>query len=367
MIRRAPILAPAPAPAPAPALAPPRPARALALLGALLFTGPGCDGDRRAPTPAATPKPTAAAAAPAPAAQADMSYAVPGAPRVVAIGDLHGDLAATRAALRLAGAIDDGDRWIGGNLVVVQTGDQLDRGDQERAILDLLDRLAAEARAAGGAMHVLNGNHELMNAQLDFRYVTEGGYKEFEGVPGADKAHPAVQRLPEAARARAAAFLPGVGPYTKKLATRPVVLMVGDTIFVHGGVLPAHGRYGIARINREVQTWLDGKSPPPAVITAEDSPVWTRRYGAPDLGPDDCEVLDRALAAVSAKRMVVGHTVQKGGITSACNGKVWRIDCGLAAHYGGPTQVLELAGEAAQALKMQAAPAAPAAPGKPGK
>ena len=74
------------------------------------------------------------------------------APRIVAIGDLHGDLDATRRVLRLARAIDDDDRWIGGSLVVVQTGDQLDRGDDERAILDLLKRLSEEARQAGGAV-----------------------------------------------------------------------------------------------------------------------------------------------------------------------------------------------------------------------
>jgi hypothetical protein len=43
--------------------------------------------------------------------------------------------------------------------------------------------------------------------------------------------------------------------------------------------------------------------------------------------------------------MVVGHTVQEGGITSACDGRVWRIDVGLAAHYGGRTQVLVIEGE----------------------
>ena len=55
--------------------------------------------------------------------------------RIVAFGDVHGDLEAARGALRLAGAIDEQDRWIGGDLIVVQTGDQLDRGDQEQAIL----------------------------------------------------------------------------------------------------------------------------------------------------------------------------------------------------------------------------------------
>ena len=107
------------------------------------------------------------------------SFRLPAADRIVAIGDLHGDLEATRAALRLGGAIDDQDHWIGGDLVVVQTGDQLDRGDQEQEILDLLDRLQQEAAASGGALHLLNGNHELMNARPDLRYVTEGGFADF--------------------------------------------------------------------------------------------------------------------------------------------------------------------------------------------
>ena len=40
--------------------------------------------------------------------------------------------------------------------------------------------------------------------------------------------------------------------------------------------------------------------------------------------------------------MVVGHTVQEKGITSACDGKLWRIDVGLAKGYGGPIEVLEV-------------------------
>src|SRR5690606_2094045 len=96
--------------------------------------------------------------------------------RIVAIGDLHGDLQATRRALRLAGAIDAQDRWIGKELIVVQTGDQLDRGDEELAILKLLEALAPQAEAAGGRLHVLNGNHEIMNVELDFRYVTPLGF-----------------------------------------------------------------------------------------------------------------------------------------------------------------------------------------------
>ncbi len=233
--------------------------------------------------------------------------------------------------------------------MVVQTGDQLDRGDGERAILDLLERLTGEAREKGGAVHVLDGNHEVMTVALDFRYVTEGGFKDFVAVPGADLADPRLAALPEPSRARAAAFLPGA-PYAKLLARRKTILVVGDSVFAHGGVLPRHVRYGVERINREVSAWMNGESPKaPAIVTAEDGPIWTRRY-SDRTTPEDCKVLDEALAALSAKRMVVGHTVQQGGITSACGDRVWRIDVGLSHHYGGKPQVLEIKGDAVKAL-----------------
>ncbi|KYF85953.1 calcineurin, partial [Sorangium cellulosum] len=245
----------------------------------------------------------------------------------------------------------------GGKLVLVQTGDEIDRGDGEQAIVDLFDRLAVEARAAGGAVYALNGNHEVMNVQLDFRYVTEGGFKDFEDVPGLDASSPRLAPVPPPARARAAAFFPG-GVYAKKLAARDVIIAVGDTVFAHGGVLPSHTRYGIARINREVRAWMEGKSPSaPAVIAAEDSPVWARLYStdpAPTPGSSPCAALDQTLAAMSAKRMVVGHTVQRNGVTSACGDKVWRIDVGMAAHYGGKPAALEIAGDTVRILTGEA-------------
>jgi hypothetical protein len=314
----------------------------------------GCDTDR----PASTPPRAAASIPPAEAPisspeSADRSYAFPAAARVVAVGDLHGDLAATRAVLRLAGAIDDADRWTGHDLVLVQTGDELDRGDGEQAIVDLFDRLAGEARAAGGAVPALNGNHEIMNVQADFRYVTEGGFKDFEDVPRLDSSGGRLSAFPPPARARAAAFLPG-GAYAKKLAERDVIIAVGDTVFVHGGVLPPHVRYGIAKINREVRAWMDGKAPsPPSIVTAEDSPVWSRLYSDGPGGANACETLGRTLAAMSAKRMVVGHTVQKGGVTSACGDKVWRIDVGMSSHYGGEPQALEISGDTVRILSAK--------------
>ncbi len=60
-----------------------------------------------------------------------------------------------------------------------QVGDQLDRGDNEVQILYFLERLQKEAAAAGGALHILNGNHETMNVGGRFRYATTPGRIDF--------------------------------------------------------------------------------------------------------------------------------------------------------------------------------------------
>jgi Calcineurin-like phosphoesterase len=127
---------------------------------------------------------------------------LPAASRLIAIADLHGDLTSARRALKLAGVIDDQDRWSGGDTVVVQVGDVLDRGDDEPALLALVDRLTEEAAAAGGAYVMLLGNHELMNASGDFRYVTAAGFAQYADTDGMDRDDPRVRSLPAAQRGR---------------------------------------------------------------------------------------------------------------------------------------------------------------------
>jgi hypothetical protein len=271
------------------------------------------------------------------------SAAHPAVARVIAIGDLHGDVAATRRALQLAGAIDPSDHWVGGHLVVVQTGDELDRGDDERAIAQLFDHLQVEAKQAGGLLLLLNGNHELMNVAGDFRYVTPHGFESFASY--------ATEPPPrgESASGRAAAFAPG-GPLAKQLASRPIIAAVGDTLFAHGGVLMAHVVYGLDRINREASAWMQGGAAP-AQLMAEDSPVWTRLYSQGLPSGAACAQLAEVLARTHTQRLVVGHTVQHE-INSACQGRVWRIDVGLSGYYGGPTQVLEIEAGAVRVLGL---------------
>ena len=265
--------------------------------------------------------------------------------RLVAIGDLHADIEAARRAFRLAGATDDRDAWIGGNLVIVQMGDLIGRGKDDREVLDFVIDLQTRARAAGGTLHVLLGNHEVFAARPDHRWVDPDAFAAFAGIAGLNLRHPSLIDLPPGERARAAALMPG-GVYSKHLSTFPAVLRVGDTVFAHAGVLPMWARYGIDRINAEVREWLTGRtSEPPATLglddgSLDDGVMWSRHFAA---APDEvaCALLKESLSILGARRMVVAHTVRPE-IRSRCDEQVWMIDVGISRYYGGELQALEI-------------------------
>ena len=267
--------------------------------------------------------------------------------RVIAIGDVHGDRSAAQRALRLAGVIDANDNWSGSQDLVVQVGDQLDRGDDEREILIWFARLAEQAFDAGGGFYALNGNHETMNISLDFRYVTPGGYTDFADVP--IPSDPEIEALPPNERGRAAAFKPG-GPFAMMLAEQNTVMVLGRTVFVHGGVLPQHFDRGLRTLNADIQSWMRGERGKPSAVRGDESLVWSRHFSR-DTGAEQCALLAQSLDLAGADRMVVAHTVQSGGINSVCGEQVWRVDVGLAAHYGGSTEVLEIQDDVVRVLR----------------
>ena len=269
---------------------------------------------------------------------------LPRVQRLVAIGDLHADIEGARRAFRLAGATDDRDVWIGGSLTIVQMGDLVGRGPDDRAVLEFVLDLQTKAKAAGGTLHVLLGNHEVFAARPDHRWVDPNAFAAFKAIPGLDLRHPRIAALPADERARAAALMPG-GLFAKRLAALPAVLRIGDTVFAHGGVLPQWARYGVDRINQDVAAWLAGRSEEPAPTlglddgSADDGVMWSRHF-AVDWAPG-CTVLTESLKLLGARRMVVAHTVQKE-ITPRCQERAWAIDVGISRYYGGDLQVLEI-------------------------
>lgn len=291
----------------------------------------------------------------------------PAADRIVAIGDVHGDVNAMRQALRNARVIDDKDGWVGGKTVLVQVGDQLDRGNREREVLDLLFKLQDSAPGDGGAVHILLGNHELMNSRLDFRYVSRGGFDDFHRDGGIKtvfgkkfkprmslRNNESIGMLPEKMQARARSLVAG-GPLAVELSQRArLSVIVGDNLFIHAGLSPKHLNYGgwvgehamdaIHEINLATRKFLLGSGDFPSILSGQTSPVWMRDYSRPSVrnGGPECQMLNETLKRVGVKRMIVGHTPQAEGINSACGGRVWRIDTGMSSAYGGVPEAIEI-------------------------
>jgi hypothetical protein len=262
--------------------------------------------------------------------------------RVVAIGDIHADMDALRRALRVAGAVDARDEWIGGSLTVVQLGDLIGRSDDEKQVLDYFFELQRRARKAGGTVHALIGNHEVFGGRLDNQAVGPNPFSAWEQLGGLKRDDPRLRHLPQHARARGAALMPG-GPYALQIAELPVVLKIGGTVFAHGGIVPRWARYGVDRINREVRDWLRGTGDEPdSTLGVDDGDrvMWTRQFSS-SVTPADCDVLAESLKLLGARRMVVAHTVHEE-ITPRCDERVWAIDVGMSRAYGGRVAVLEI-------------------------
>ena len=304
--------------------------------------------------------------------------------RVVALGDVHGDIVQARRALTIAGVLGDGGdavnpEWVGGNTTVVQVGDVLDRGDDEIAILILLQKLHKQAEKEGGAVYILNGNHEVLNVSGDFRYVTQGAFQEsmrfgehlvnlfgkaFEDAFGASEEDPRKRQV----KARVGLFSPG-GPLAQQLAMNSTVLIVNDTVFAHGGLLPRHVEFGLEKLNHAVSDWMRGKEITDdhertalgmAIGSVKDSVVWNRQFGTEQFHSENdreraCEVLGKTLNSIEgAKRLVVGHTPQLGGCNEECDGRIWRIDVGMSfGVVGAEPQVLEIDGDEVRVLSSK--------------
>ncbi len=312
-----------------------------------------------------------AVAAPA----ADDPCRIPDAPRVVAVGDVHGSYQNLVTILRFAGIVDAKDKWAGGKTHLVQTGDLLDRGKDTRKVLDLLMRLEGEARKAGGRVHALLGNHEVMNMLGDLRYVNPEEYESFQepestrrrehyyeatlsqarksakaaGEPFDEDAFRAkfMKQVPLGFIERTAA-LSAEGRYGQWLRKRPVVAKVNGVAFVHGGLTPEVAALGCEGVNARVHRELNEdvaqtkKDPPSTLATGERGPLWYRGLAKDDestLAPQ----VDEVLKSLGARAIAVGHSVTGDGrIQARFGGRVIGIDVGMGDVYGGNLAALEV-------------------------
>ena len=259
-------------------------------------------------------------------------------PPIIAIGDLHGDYEGTLTLLKKAEIIDEQLNWIGGNKILVQLGDQIDRGAGDKQILDLFEYLREEAPRFGGEVYPLIGNHEAMNVYGNFKYVfPEKAFYDFENFfSSAPKNY--VEKYKHYKRGRLHAFFPG-GDYAKMLSKRKAILKLGPYVFVHGGVLPKYARLGIENLNREASQWMEGKRERPHWITDSNGPLWVR-YFSKKTTTSHCDMLKESLKILGAKKMFVAHSVQENGINTACEGRVVRTDTGISSYYGGKKEAV---------------------------
>lgn len=334
-------------------------------------------------------------------------YRFDGVERIVAMSDPHGAYDALAGTLVNAGIVNADGNWTGANAHLVITGDLLDRGADSRRIMDLVMRLEEQAPAAGGMVHLTLGNHEVMNLVGDLRYVADAEFAAFADEESAEEREHWFQSMVSAQRlatdgavdeaALRAAFdqsrPPGFyahrrafgseGKYGRWLLQKPLVVVVNDTAFVHGGLSPMVAELGLEQLNDDMggqiadyvvavealnnaglidpavnfyahapaaealladpTTSADNRAALESVLALSNAPVhdsvgplWYRGNVGCSL-PTEGEALDASLAAIGANRVVIGHTPTPGRkVLERFDGRIIEIDTGMlkAAYQG---------------------------------
>jgi hypothetical protein len=181
--------------------------------------------------------------------------------------------------LRILGAaelVDGEGHWIGDRATLVQVGDLIDRGADDRKVLEFMMRLEREAKAAGGRVIALLGNHEVMNLHGDLRYVSVESFASFADPSSQRRLEAAYEKylrlrwpadeqtLPETWKSFIAKRPPGFleqreafgrnGHIGRWLRQRRAVAKIGDVVFLHGGFHPEVASFGLAKINARIKT-----------------------------------------------------------------------------------------------------------------
>ena len=329
---------------------------------------------------------------------ATAQYRFDGVERVIAFGDVHGAYPALVELLQTLEVIDTTGRWRAGRTHLVSLGDLLDRGPDSRQVLDLLMDLQQQAVNEGGRLHLVLGNHEIMNLTGDLRYVSAAEYAAFAMEESAREREQAqlslIRGRPELADRATfdSLYPPGFfahrrafaadGIYGRWLLEQPLMVVINDIAFVHGGLPPWLAGIELDALNKAMlsettqllelgdELVAQGVLPPwqdliNAQSTAPESDTWERLRHSELFGSNspnwyrgtaNCHrlleepVLAAALASLKATRVVVGHTpTSDRRIQSRFDGRAILADTGLLArYYRGRSSAVIFAGDGMQ-------------------
>ena len=254
--------------------------------------------------------------------------------KIIAFGDIHGDLNAFKNCLRKANLINLQDRWIGGITHVVQVGDILDRKpraednsdeDSEFIIISFILKLQIESFLNGGGYHPVIGNHELMNIMGIFDYVSNMGMRHFNTF-----------------NERKEYFRQG-GDFCKYLACgwNPVI-KINNCLFCHGGLSRSiSNKYSIKEINEMMRSRLYSNKFSlndinfQNLFIGEKSILWNRDYSNnEEENPRILQDVKHVLEKYGCKYMIIGHTPYTEGVKIKYNGHVICIDTAMSDAFG---------------------------------
>lgn len=202
----------------------------------------------------------------------EAAYRFEGVERVVVVGDAHGAHANLRALLGETGLVDETGRWAGGQAHLVSLGDFLDRGAESRKIMDLLMSLQEQAAQAGGRVHVLLGNHEMMNLTGDLRDVSLAEYLSYQDLEDpAERDRARESYLSQPAQRRPFSFedkyppgyfghrraLSATGRYGSWLREQPFLIVINQTALVHAGLTGLAASEGLEGLNQRLASMLE--------------------------------------------------------------------------------------------------------------
>ncbi len=219
--------------------------------------------------------------------------------KLLVLSDIEGNAAFLNSALSKLGVTAASGEWnFGANRLVI-AGDSVDRGSDVFAVLWRLHGLAAQARAAGGSVHVVLGNHE--------QYLLRGNTV---------KIHPEHLYALEKMGGAAAAFAPDtvIGAW---LRAQPVVVKAGRVVVTHGGISSLVVQQGltIAQLNTAMRRYWRGELVPAAELEAVlgfNGVTQYRGYFKAEEGKyakaGDQDVV-AALRSFDADTIVVGHSI----------------------------------------------------------